>query len=267
MSTRTTDRLRLAAVALILVAACSDDGGLVADGGGDLPRGDGVAPDLWLGDGPAPDGAGAACLPGPALLGRVDPARMLLDLQQLVAMNRASYTGQSQAAAYIKAELGKLAGVQVREQGYTYGGQAYVNLEATIAGGELADEAMLAGGHYDCAVAPGADDNASGVATVLEIARALSGCVPRRSVRLLFFSNEELGTIGSSQYVTSIKATLPPEKVLGFIAVDMVAYGLDTEDLDLQTRPAFAGFVDEAAAAVEKHTTLKVKKVVSDQCG
>jgi hypothetical protein len=226
------------------------------------------------GDGLAADGAGTdACAPGPALLARVDPARMLADMKFLVGLGeRMSHASQQKAAAYIKSELSKLAGVTVQEQGYTFKGLPYVNLEATVAGRELPDEVVMAGAHYDAmsenpAVAPGADDNASGTASVLEFARALSGCKPRRSVKLVFFSNEDVGLVGSQQYVASIKGSLPTNKLVGFIAVDMVAYGPDTEDLDLASRPPFKAFVDATAAAVEKHTSLPVKKLISDHCG
>lgn len=257
---------------LVALGACSDDGAVTGDLGldglADLPSWDGLAP-----DGALPDGGDTACLPGPALLARVDPARMLKDLQFLVGLGeRRSYTGQTKAAAYLRAELQQLPGVQLREQSYTYAGQTYVNLEATIAGAELPGEYIMAGGHYDSnsphpTLAPGADDNASGTAAVVELARVLAGCTPRRSVRLLLFSNEEKGLIGSYQYVASIKGVLPPDKLTGFIAMDMIAYGPDGEDLDLATRPAYETFVDDTAAAVQQHTTLKIKKIVSDHCG
>ncbi len=244
-------------------------GDLGPDLAGDALAGEGL-PAL---DGDLPDGGALGCRPGAALLARVDPARMLEDLQFLVGLGeRRSHAGQTQAAAYLKAELQQLGGVQVREHAYSYGGQGYVNLEATIVGTELPDEYIFVGAHYDSnsphpTLAPGADDDGSGTAAVLEMARALAGCKPRRSVRLLLFSNEEKGIIGSTHYVASIKATLPPEKLVGFISMDMIAYGPDSEDLDLATRPVHKTFVDDTAAAVEQHTTLKVKKIVSDQCG
>jgi Zn-dependent M28 family amino/carboxypeptidase len=198
---------------------------------------------------------------------------MLKDLEYLVGLGeRRSHAGQTKAASYLKGELSKLSGIKLREHGYTYAGQPYVNLEVTIEGAELPDQHVFAGAHYDSispdpAKAPGADDNASGTVAVLEIARAMAGCRPRRSVRLLFFSNEEKGIIGAKAYVSSIKATVPKEKLLGMISVDMVAYGPDDEDLDLASSPAQKGFVDEVGAAVEQWTSLKVKKIISDHCG
>lgn len=217
--------------------------------------------------------AGDACLPSTALLARIDASRMLKDLNFLEGLvERRSLAAQTKAAAHILAELKKLSGVTIREHKYTYSGDGYVNLEATIAGGSKSDEHLYIGAHFDsnsnhASLAPGADDNASGAAAVLEVARALAGCKPARTVRLLFFSNEEKGTIGSKAYVNDLKATLPTNKLRGFINVDMIAYGPDDEDLDLATRTKYKTLADDMAKAVEKWTTLKTNKIVSDHCG
>jgi len=251
--------------------ACSDDGDPALDSG---PLADGPG----LLDGAAELGsdgaAGPTCTASAALLAKVDPARMLKDLNYLVGLGeRYSHASQRLAADYLKAELKQLPGVNVADHGYTWAkdGKVYVNVVVTLPG-VLPDEYLFMGAHYDStssnkAQAPGADDNASGTVAVLEAARALAGCKLKRTIRLLFFSNEEKPIVGSTAYVNSIKATLPKDKLLGYINVDMVAYGPDTEDLDLATKPAYKGLVDDMGAAVEKWTKLKVKQVISDHCG
>ncbi len=201
-------------------------------------------------------------------------SRLLADLEALVALKeRRTQAGQAAALAYLKAELGKLAGLALREQSYSYKGASYVNLEVTIAGEDASAPVVMAGGHYDSISvddaknAPGADDNASGVAALLESARVLAGCRPKQGIKLLFFSNEEVGTVGSKAYVASIKASLPPAKVVGFIAVDSVGFGPATEDLDIATKPAQKPFADVVKGAVEAFTSLKTKEVLSDLCG
>jgi leucyl aminopeptidase len=214
-----------------------------------------------------------ACAPSAALLARVDDKRMLADMKYLEGLvERRSHAAQTKAADYLRKELKKLTGVTVKDHKYTMAGKGYVNLEVTIAGAAKADEYVFMGAHFDsnsddATKAPGADDNASGTATVLEAARVLAGCRPARSVRLLFFSNEEKGTVGSRAYVKDLKTTLPASKLVGYLNVDMVAYGPDTEDLDLATKPKYASFVKGIGDAVEKWTKLKVKKVVNDHCG
>jgi Zn-dependent M28 family amino/carboxypeptidase len=269
---RTSQVISAWVLTLALVAGCSDGGGPLVDGLVDVLLADGGAaerrPDQRL-----TDATTDRCAASAALLKRVDPARMKSDLTLLVGLGeRRSAVGQSKAADYLRAELGKLAGWSVRDQSYTYKGASYVNLEATLAGSDATAPFILAGAHFDstssdATSAPGADDDASGTVAVLEAARALAGCHPQRSIRLLFFSNEEAGTVGSTQYVASIKATLPPSKVTGFISVDMVGFGADTEDLDLATKTAQKPFADAMKSAIEPWTALKVKEDIGDQCG
>ena len=258
------NRTLLLGAALLALGACSDDTAADVDGG----LADGAPADAL-----APDTTSLACAPSAALLAKVDEKRMLADLNYLVGLGeRRTQGAQTKAADYLRKELKKLSGVSVRDHAYTMAGKGYVNLEVTIAGGAKADEFVFMGAHFDsnsnhATKAPGADDNASGTTTVLEAARVLAGCRPARSVRLLFFSNEEKGTVGSKAYVKDLKATLPASKLIGYLNVDMVAYGLDTEDLDLATKPQYASFAKGIGDAVEKWTKLKVKKVINDHCG
>jgi acetylornithine deacetylase/succinyl-diaminopimelate desuccinylase-like protein len=65
-------------------------------------------------------------------------------------------------------------GLAVNRQSYEAQGVECANLEVTIDGGSAASEIVLAGAHYDTVPgSPGADDNASGVAAILELARLL----------------------------------------------------------------------------------------------
>jgi Zn-dependent M28 family amino/carboxypeptidase len=271
-------RSELLAVGCALLAACSSstaapDGASLDGALGDRSPGWEVGLDLGA-DGARADGGADRCLPSSALAAKVSASRLLADLTALVGLKeRRSAAGQAAALAYLKAELGKLPGITLREQTYSYKGTSYANLEATIAGADATKPLVLAGAHYDSislddpASAPGADDNATGVSALLETARVLAGCRPQRELRLVFFSNEEVGTVGSKAYVSSLKATLPPARVIGFLNVDSVGYGPAGEDLDLATKPSQKAFADAVKGAVESFTTLKAKEVLSDLCG
>jgi hypothetical protein len=255
---------------LLLLGGCSSDPAVQLDGVTPPPDSqillEGLRADAGSPDARPTDGSSTTCTAGPALLAKVDPARMLADLNALTASERASAAGQAKAAAYLKQQLAPL-GLPVREQSYSYGGSTYVNLEVTLAG-ELADRFVFTGAHYDAdAISPGADDDGSGAVAVLEMARVLASCKPKRTVRFLFFSNEEAGTVGSTKYVKSIATEAPPAKVAGFLSLDMIGYARANEDLDLATRPAYASLVDAVATSVTKWSALQVKKVVNDQCG
>ncbi|HUL58028.1 MAG TPA: M20/M25/M40 family metallo-hydrolase [Anaeromyxobacteraceae bacterium] len=102
----------------------------------------------------------------------------------------------------------------------------------------LAGECVVVGAHYDHlglggegslspektgTVHPGADDNASGTAAMLEIARAFAaGPRPRRTVVLVAFGAEELGLLGSARFVKAPPAGCPPDRMALMVNLDMV---------------------------------------------
>ena len=86
--------------------------------------------------------------------------------------NLSQYAQLQQAAAFIAAELGK-AGYTVGRQSYQVEGRPCENLEVELPGSGHAEEIVIIGAHYDSVFgSPGANDNASGVAALLTIARA-----------------------------------------------------------------------------------------------
>ncbi len=111
------------------------------------------------------------------------------------------------------------------------------NVLAMLPGdGPLAEETIVVGAHYDHLglgdygsldrrpglLHPGADDNASGVAAMIEIARQLAArpSRPQRSVLFIAFSAEELGLLGSKHYVAH--PVVPLDKTVAMINFDMV---------------------------------------------
>jgi Zn-dependent M28 family amino/carboxypeptidase len=97
------------------------------------------------------------------------------------------------AAAYIEATL-KATGYAVVAQPYEVHDRTVRNIEATIgpAAPSQASASLIIGAHYDSADdAPGANDNGSGVAALLELGRLLRSFAPARPIRLVFFVNEE----------------------------------------------------------------------------
>ena len=85
-------------------------------------------------------------------------------------------------------------GYAVERQAFEVGGKECVNLIAEVTGKQSAAEIVVVGGHYDSIdLCPGANDNASGVAATLALARrfASAGLTPERTVRFVAFVNEE----------------------------------------------------------------------------
>jgi hypothetical protein len=101
------------------------------------------------------------------------------------------YTQLVQAAEYIGKTLSE-AGYEVARQEYEVNGQICENLEAEVRGTERPDEIVLIGAHYDSVKgSPGANDNATGVAAMLALARTFSQTPASRTLRFVAFTNEE----------------------------------------------------------------------------
>ncbi len=83
--------------------------------------------------------------------------------------------------------------------------------------------------------APGADDNASGVAVVLECARVLSDLTLDFGLKFICFSGEEQGIVGSSYFVDNMEIVSAEGPILGTINVDMVAYNPLGDTLEIVT--------------------------------
>ena len=115
-----------------------------------------------------------------------------------------------QTTDYLRSRLTQ-AGYAVTEETYTVEGQAVSNLEADLVGSERSEGAVVVGAHYDSVAGTvGANDNASGVAATLELARLMKGSRLRRTVRFVFFVNEEppffqTNQMGSLVYARQLK--------------------------------------------------------------
>jgi len=114
------------------------------------------------------------------------------------------------AERYIVREWAR-QGYEVVTQRYAAEGVDCANLEVVIPGESLPAEIIVAGAHYDTVPgSPGADDNASAVAALLEIARALARSRPARTLKLVAFVNEEAPfyfrrEMGSSVYARAAR--------------------------------------------------------------
>ena len=102
------------------------------------------------------------------------------------------------------------------------------NIEATLAGQSKPHEVIVIGAHYDSARGtPGADDNASGIAALLEIARHFKDCRPERTIRFVAFANEEppyfqTGLMGSHVYARGCRKR--NENITGMLCLESLGY-------------------------------------------
>ena len=141
--------------------------------------------------------------------------------------NSATPAALEQAALYVEGVLAEL-GYGVAAQEFDAGGRRFRNLEVTVPGASRAEEIVIVGAHYDCAPGvPGANDNASGVAAVLELARLLQGARLARTVRLVLFPNEEpphfySDAMGSRQYTR--RAAAAHERIVAMLSIETIGY-------------------------------------------
>jgi hypothetical protein len=104
--------------------------------------------------------------------------------------NVTHYAALRKAADYVEAEL-RVAGPVVRHR-YTASERLCDNLEVEIRGASRPGEIVVVGAHYDSVLhSPGANDNASGSAGLLALARLLARSAPARTLRFVAFVNEE----------------------------------------------------------------------------
>jgi hypothetical protein len=111
---------------------------------------------------------------------------------------------------------------------FQYSDTVMRNVIGQITGRVAPESIIIVCGHVDCTsenrnnIAPGAEDNASGTAAVLEAARVLSNYPTDLTLRFIIFSGEEQGLIGSDDYAQFVQTQ--GEIIAAVIDVDMVAY-------------------------------------------
>ncbi len=133
-------------------------------------------------------------------------------------------------ADYITSEL-KYYGYNISFQSYEFQGNTYKNISAEIRGKKIPEKILVIGAHYDTVTGtPGADDNASGIAGLLEIARLLHSQSFDKTVRFVAFTLEEPPLfrskfMGSYVYAQSLKKK--GEDLEGMICLEMIGYFTD----------------------------------------
>jgi len=131
---------------------------------------------------------------------------------------------------YISAEFAAF-GYQVAHQSFKFAGNTYQNVIAELKGSTAPENVLVVGAHYDTVrTTPGADDNASGVAGLLRLAKLLAGRPLGKTVRFVAFALEEppayrTKNMGSYHYAAGLKKG--GEQVEGMICLEMIGYFID----------------------------------------
>ena len=154
---------------------------------------------------------------------RVDPQQLRRNLQAIVG-ERSPFSGQRHLAeveSFIEKELTSY-GLAVESHTFSYRGKNFRNIVGRLSAQRGASLIIL-GAHFDSVEGtPGADDNASGLAVLLEAARLLSRARLRSELLFCAFNLEELNMIGSTYFAKKLKAA--EVKVDAMISLEMIGY-------------------------------------------
>jgi Zn-dependent M28 family amino/carboxypeptidase len=146
--------------------------------------------------------------------------------------NVIAYEPLQKTAQYIEDNLKKFE-YEVKSQEYVVQMRKVRNLIAEIPGRARANEIVVIGAHYDTVYdCPGADDNSSGVAALLELARLLKDSHPARTVRFVAFVNEEppwFQTDDMGSLVYAEQAHKLKENIVAAISIETIGMYSDAE--------------------------------------
>jgi Zn-dependent M28 family amino/carboxypeptidase len=171
------------------------------------------------------------------------------------------YAALNRAADYIAAQL-TASGYTPRRQTFEVSKLPISNLEATLPGTGRAHEIIVIGAHYDTVpYCPGANDNGTGVAAVIELAQRFSDRPHRRTIRFVAFVNEEppffkTGQMGSLVYANAARAA--GDQVKGMLSLETMGYYSDAKGSQSYPTPLawvypdvgnFIGFVGDLRSA------------------
>lgn len=157
-------------------------------------------------------------------------------VDELVAFptRHSNLQGGLDAQAYLKAKFESLGYTQVAELAVP--GIPQRNVCATLPGVETPEKIFVVGGHYDStatntANAPGADDNASGTAGTLELARVMKAMQFKSTLVFCGYAGEELGLLGSAAHADALAGA--GANVAGMINLDMIGHLSDGDAIDI----------------------------------
>lgn len=206
------------------------------------------------------------------MLKKVDVANLIAVVTKLSSFENRDYNTDIGAAAatYIKEQYEKIGSgrsdVKVELVKHRFKQPSVI---ATIAGsGPQKNEIVVIGGHLDSIssgkAAPGADDNASGTATVMEAFRILieSGFYPNRTIQFMGYAGEERGLLGSQDIANQYKNA--SKVVVGALQFDMTMFPGSTPRITFITDYTNR----ELTTFVQKLSDEYVKmKWIEDKCG
>ena len=178
-------------------------------------------------------------------------AELVADVQKLAGeigeRNMRHYPQLNAAADFIEASFSQ-AGLQPRRDTYELNGQACHNIEAEIRGAR--PEIVVIGAHYDSVFgSPGANDNGSGAAALLALARRFAGKQTGQTLRFVAFVNEEPFYFRSKQmgsFVYAGRCKARGDQISAMISLETIGYFSDAPGSQTYPAPGLGAVLSHA---------------------
>jgi hypothetical protein len=210
----------------------------------------------------------------------VDPDSMMASVERLVAFDTRFMGSDSNwaAVAWIESRFEAMGyaverdsfevnvNTRVLGQTWTLSDLTQVNVVARRKGAVSPDEKIVLGAHYDSisldkapddqGFAPGADDNATGVAAVMEIARVMKDLQTGMTLEFVLFGAEELGLVGSQAYAS--RAHERGEEIVLMLGLDVLGTRstVFSDAFTLDATPVSLTLAEQVADAAETYTDV-----------
>lgn len=184
--------------------------------------------------------------------------------------NLGRYDALCDAAQYIEDQLSE-SGYETSRQTYQVRGLDCFNIETEIGGSTKPEEIVIIGGHYDSVIGtPGANDNGSGTAAMLVLAKHFRDFAPERTLRFVAWTNEEPpyfqneGEMGS--WVYAEKCRKEDQNIVAVLSLETMGYFSNEENSQKYPAPLnlmypstgnFIGFVSNLASRKLQNRVIK----------
>ncbi len=170
-----------------------------------------------------------------------------LESGEVTIAERGSAEGRRAAAEYMEQSFEEV-GVPARILEFGLDDRRGYNVEATLRG-TGGEKHLWVSAHLDSTYNPGANDNASGLVSILSVAEAIKRIHPEYTVHFVAYDLEEIGAVGSSRYVESVVGDIIEREgegaVIGNLNTDMVGYDKGGSEAVMGTCNQ-AGSIDDA---------------------
>ncbi len=178
---------------------------------------------------------------------------LIYNQEEQINSRHSSYEGNITAGNYLYKKLNEYD-LNITSQYH----ESARNIIAIQTGSEHPNQIYIICAHYDCypdsSLAPGADDNASGTAAVIEAARIISQYETASTIVYALWDEEEQGLLGSAYYAALANAT--NVNILGVVNIDMIGWDSDDDRtilINTRTEPNSISISDKAVYVIEEY--------------